>query len=197
MNKKQLKEKIKDLPASAGIAGLALLLSLAEGSTAALSEILEGPRRRMRRSLEKIKGTGNFWNYYDELKNAKENSLRTTLWRLEQKGLVEKEQKNKYQLTPKGLKIVKNFQAKEIKEEVWDGKWRLIMFDIPEKKRHSRDWLRWQLVVWDYKPLQKSVFIGKYPIEKELYSEFVGRGLKQFIRLMTIGDIDNEDLLNF
>ncbi len=196
MNKKQLKEKIKDLPTSAGIAGLALLLGLAERGTVAISEILEGPGRGMRRSLKKIEETKHFWDYYDELKNMKENSARTILWRLEKKGLVKKEQ-NKYQLTFKGVKIVKNFQAKKIKEDVWDGRWRLIMFDIPEKKRQSRDWLRWQLLIWDYKPLQKSVFIGKHPIERDVYLECVERRLKQFIRLMTIGDIDDEDFLNF
>lgn len=196
MNKKQLKEKIKDLPVNISVVGLALLLGLGKGGAVAVSEILKGPGRGMRRSLKKIEEAKGFWDYYDELKNLKESSARTTLWRLEKKGLVKKEQ-SKYQLTFRGTKIVKNFQTKEIKEEIWDGRWRLIMFDIPEKKRESRDWLRYQLLTWDYKPLQKSVFIGKHQIEKDLYSEFIERGLKQFVRLMIVGDIDDEDFLDF
>jgi len=195
MNKKQLKEKIKNLPINLSLAGLALLLGLAERGAAVTSEILAGPGRGLK-GYQKIIAMKDFWDYYDELKDLKQDSARTILWRLAKKGLVKKKEK-KYQLTFRGLKIVKAFQAKKIKEESWDGKWRLIMFDIPEKKREARDWLRWQLLVWDYKPLQKSVFIGKQPLERDLYSEFIERGLNQFIRLMTIRDIDDEDLLSF
>jgi len=196
MNKKQLKEKIKDLPANVGIIGLALLLGLAKSGAVALSEILEGPGRGMRRSLKRIEETKSFWDYYDELKGLKKNSARTILWRLEQKGLVKKKEGD-YKLTLQGFKVVKVFQKKEIKEQSWDGKWRLIMFDIPEKKREERIWLRFRLVVWDYKPIQKSVFIGKYPIEEDFYSEIIARGLNQFVRLITIGEIDDEEILNF
>lgn len=196
MDKKQLKEKIKDLPVNIGIVGLALLLGLGERGAVAVSEILEGPGRGLGRSLKRIERMKTFWDYYDELKDLKENSARTILWRLQKKGLVKKKEGH-YQLTLRGSKIVRIFQEKEMKEQPWDGKWRLIMFDIPEKKREERTWLRFQLFVWDYKSLQKSVFIGKQPIEEDLYSEIVGRGLGQFVRLITIGEIDDEEILKF
>jgi len=192
MNKKQLKEKIKDLPVNVSVIGWALLWEIGERRAIPLSEILKGLAERMGRSLRRTEKKGTFWDYYSELKNLKENSARTTLWRLEKNGLVKKEQR-KYQLTFKGLKIVKNFQVKAAREDIWDGRWRLVMFDIPEKKREERDWLRWQLLTWDYKPLQKSVFIGKHVIERDFYSECIERGLKDFIRLITIGEIDEEN----
>lgn len=196
MNKKQLKEKIKDLPVNIGIVGLALLLGLGERGAVAVSEILKGPGRGLRRSLKRMEKTKSFWDYYDELKDLKENSARTILWRLQKKGLVTKKEGH-YKLTLQGLKVVNIFQKKEIKEHQWDGKWRLIMFDIPEKRRDERHWLRFQLLIWDYRPLQKSVFIGKQPIEEDVYSEIIARGLNQFIRLITIGEIDDEEILNF
>jgi len=192
MNKKQLKEKIKDLPVNVSVIGWALLWEIGKRRAIPLSEILKGLAERMGRSLRRTEKKGTFWDYYSELKNLKENSARTTLWRLEKNGLVKKEQR-KYQLTFKGLKIVKNFQVKAAREDIWDGRWRLVMFDIPEKKREERDWLRWQLLTWDYKPLQKSVFIGKHVIERDFYSECIERGLKDFIRLITIGEIDEEN----
>ena len=169
MNKKQLKEKIKDLPVNIGIVGLALLLGLGERGAVAISEILEGPGRGLRRSLKRMEKTKSFWDYYDELKDLKKDSARTILWRLQKRGLVSKK-KSHYKLTLQGLKVVRIFQKKEIKEHQWDGKWRLIMFDIPEKRRDERRWLRFQLLIWDYRPIQKSVFIGKQPIEEDVYS---------------------------
>jgi hypothetical protein len=195
MNKKELRKKIKELPVNLGIVGLALVFGLAERGAAAVSEILEGPGRGMSRSLKRIEKTKNFWDYYDELKNLKENSARTILWRLQKKGLVKKEE-SRYRLTSQGFNIIKIFQKKEQPEELWDGKWRMIMFDIPEKRRDKRDWLRWQLTLLDYKPLQKSVFIGKQPIRKDLYEEFLEQKLNQYIRLITVGEIDDDEIFN-
>lgn len=197
MNKRQLKEKIKELPANISIIGMALLFSLAEGGVVALDEILKGPRQGLSKSYDRILRLKTFWDYYDELKDLKENSVRTILWRLQKKGLVKKKEK-KYCLTLEGSKIIKIFHTKKIKKtESWDGKWRIVMFDIPERKREWRDWLRWQLLIWEYKPLQKSVFIGKQALEEDFYSKIIEQGLNQFIKLITIGEIDDEDILKF
>jgi len=196
MNKKQLREKIKDLPVSVGIAGLALILGLGERGAAAMSEILAGPSRGIGRSYRRMSELRTFWDYYDELKDLKKNSARTILWRLEQKGLVKKKE-GQYKLTVQGFRVVKVFRKKEIKEQPWDGKWRLITFDIPEKKREQRIWLRSQLLVWDYKPIQKSVFIGKQPLEEDLYSEIMARRINHFVRLITVGEIDDDEILKF
>ena len=196
MNKKELRKKIKELPINLSIIGLALLLGLGERGIVAISEILKGPNRGMIRSLRRIERTKNFWDYYGELKNLKENSARTILWRLQKRGLIKKEESH-YKLTSEGFNIVKIFQKKEQSEELWDGKWRMIMFDIPEKKRKKRDWLRWQLLLLDYKPVQKSVFIGKQPIKKDLYEEFLKQKLNQYIRLIIIGEIDDDKIFNF
>ena len=195
MNKKQLKEKIKELPVDLSIAGFALLLGLAERGAVLFSEIFEGPSRGMMKSYRRISKMKNFWDYYDELKNLKQNSARTILWRLQKKGLIERS-KNSYKLTRLGLKTIRTFQERQ-SEKLWDGKWRLIMFDIPEKKREDRNWLRWQLVSLDYKPLQKSIFIGKQPMEEDFYEEMLIRKLNQCVRLMTIGEIDDEEFLEF
>ncbi len=194
MNKRELKNRIKELPINLGIGGLALIFSLAGRGAVAVSEILEGPKRGMRRSLKRIEETKDFWDYYDELKNIKQNSARTILWRLQKKGLVKREE-GRYRLTSQGLNIVKVFHKEKQRKEFWDGKWRIIMFDIPERKRESRNWLRWQLVSLDYKPLQKSVFIGKQPVAKDFYEEILIRKLDQYLHLMTVSEIDDDEFL--
>lgn len=194
MEKEQLKQVIKDLPGNASLAGMALLLGLAERGAIGLSEILAGTGRGLGKSYQRVMETKDFWDYYDELKNLKKESARTILWRLQKKGLVEKK-KSGFQITKLGLKTVKDFQEKE--EKQWDGKWRIIMFDIPEKKRESRNWLRWQLISLEYKPIQKSVFMGKSPLAEDFYEEILFRKLNDCIRLMTVGEVDDDEMLNF
>ena len=192
INKKQLKQKLKELPQNLSMASLALILSLAEGGASALSGILKGPREGIGKTYERILKLKSVQDYYEELKNLKENSARIILWRLEKKGLVAKKQKY-YQLTNLGLKVVKKIQ--KVIEQPWDGKWRIVMFDIPEKRRTERNWLRFQLVAFDYKPLQKSVFIGQKPLDEDFYKELLNRDLNQWVRLITVGEIDDEQIL--
>ncbi len=54
------------------------------------------------------------------------------------------------------------------KPAVWDGKWRLVLFDIPEQKRAARDALRLKLKDLGFKELQHSVHILPYPCKDEI-----------------------------
>src|SRR3989344_3863448 len=53
----------------------------------------------------------------------------------------------------------------EIKKEKWDGKWRVLIFDIPESLRFIRDQIRATLVAVGFKRLQDSVWIYPYNCE--------------------------------
>jgi len=50
----------------------------------------------------------------------------------------------------------------------WDGKWRIIVFDIPETKRLARDILRNKLRELGFIKIQNSVFVFPYPCQKEI-----------------------------
>lgn len=78
--------------------------------------------------------------------------------------------KKRLYLTSKGrVEIIKNiFKQKAMKEKKWDGKWRAIIFDIPETSKKDRDFLRRELAWIGFKELQKSVWLYPYEIEKEL-----------------------------
>jgi DNA-binding transcriptional regulator PaaX len=47
----------------------------------------------------------------------------------------------------------------------WDGKWRVIVFDISEKKRKLRDEIRGVFVRVGFKRLQDSVWVYPYDCE--------------------------------
>ncbi len=101
--------------------------------------------------------------------------LRRDLKRMQRQGLVvfqEKEGENvEVRLGRVGRNRAVEFKLDEIRLEkplVWDEKWRLVMFDIPNTKKLARDALRKRLRDWEMYPLQKSVFITPYPCEKEI-----------------------------
>jgi CRISPR-associated endonuclease Cas2 len=90
-----------------------------------------------------------------------------------QQGLIRKKEKGGqvyYELTPSGIKKVKIYQLKELSfdNRGWDGNWRVVIFDIPESQRGSRDKARRLMKSLGFFSLQKSVFVTPYKCEKEL-----------------------------
>jgi len=77
------------------------------------------------------------------------------------------ENKEKYfELTPKGHKYLKQKDKTKVvipRPNHWDGKWRIVIFDISEKLRASRDALRSKLAELGFFQIQKSVYV--YPFE--------------------------------
>ncbi|MDI6591840.1 MAG: hypothetical protein QME61_02825, partial [Patescibacteria group bacterium] len=87
---------------------------------------------------------------------------------LKRKGYV-KETKDGWELTPKGrVEIIKIILWKKLQIKKWDGKWRMIIFDIPEMSRRDRDFLRRELKWIGFVELQKSVWVFPYDMEKEI-----------------------------
>lgn len=74
----------------------------------------------------------------------------------------------------------------------WDGKWRLALFDIPEKGRWQRDTIRWALKCAGFHQLQKSVYVYPYEIPAEVIEYLNVAGLLPFIRFGRLDKIDND-----
>jgi DNA-binding PadR family transcriptional regulator len=76
------------------------------------------------------------------------------------------------ELTEKGKRKVKEIEFNELavkKPNSWDKKWRVVIFDIPDKyRRRSRDALRDKLKAIGFYQLQKSVWASPYPCESEI-----------------------------
>jgi DNA-binding transcriptional regulator PaaX len=87
---------------------------------------------------------------------------------LKARGYIKKTEKG-WELTPKGrIEIIKIILRKKLEMKKWDGKWRIIIFDIPELSRKDRDFLRRELKWIGFVELQKSVWIFPYDMEREL-----------------------------
>ncbi len=85
-----------------------------------------------------------------------------------------------YRLTDAGKqKIV--WESIEIKDEKWDGRWRIVIFDIPEKRKQARHLLRNSLKKWGFKPWQKSVWATKANCTEALRNFIKSVGIKDWV----------------
>jgi phenylacetic acid degradation operon negative regulatory protein len=56
----------------------------------------------------------------------------------------------------------------KINELKKDGRWRIVIFDIPQNKSYVRHILRTKLAEFSFYKLQRSVYISPYVCEKEI-----------------------------
>ncbi len=126
----------------------------------------------------------------EELKNTKFDKVR--LWlilhRLERQKDVEISEtaggETTVKLTEKGrvrfLKYKLEQMPQSFAKKNWDGRWRIIVFDVPEKERGKRDNFRNFLNSLKFYQLQESVYLAPYPCEKEIefLRQYYGLGKK-------------------
>lgn len=76
-----------------------------------------------------------------------------------------------YKLTRKGRDKYQNILLEELSIKTprnWDGKWRLVMFDLPTGMKKQRDELLRKLKELDFYMLQKSAWIHPFDCEKQI-----------------------------
>ncbi|MCL4363708.1 hypothetical protein M1328_00545 [Patescibacteria group bacterium] len=97
---------------------------------------------------------------------------RGTLSGLIKEGLISKgDKENHYQLTEKGFfSLCLEFPFFRFLKDQWDGKWRVISYEIPEKKREMRDRLRREMQGWGLGPWHRSFWLTPHPIITTLKS---------------------------
>lgn len=105
---------------------------------------------------------------------------------------IDKNGKRVYLINKGALELLK-YKIKQVKPE-WDKKWRIIIFDIPEKRRNQRDFLRKQLKWLGFRELHKSVWVFPYDIKKEIEDllticDFETEG---DVRILTVEKIESD-----
>lgn len=153
-----------------------------------------------------------YGHYYSEIedsaptsKEIKESAIKEAIRRLELSDYIKitkdklYKQKKKISLTKKGvLEFIRcSIEQKQQQRQKWDGKWRIIVFDVLENRRQIRDLLRNRLKWLGFKELQKSVWIFPYNIRGEIeqildvcHIDIIGD-----VRFLTVEKMnDDEDL---
>jgi len=94
-------------------------------------------------------------------------------------------------ITKKGLeKILKIALKKTEKKRRKDGKWIMVVFDIPERKRKLRDLFRENLQILGFKFFQKSTWVCPFDVLKELEGIIQPHGLEDYVRIFLIEEIE-------
>ncbi|MDP3245303.1 MAG: hypothetical protein Q8M83_06665 [bacterium] len=130
--------------------------------------------------------------------------LRQEVNRFKKRGWIEeaeKQGKKFLKLTRKGKLEALHKKLRTIKQSPkngWDGKWRLAIFDIPEKGRRERDAIRRVLKSVGFFQFQKSAYIYPYEIPGEVIAYLKDSNLIQFIRFARIDKLDDaEDIKKY
>ncbi len=142
--------------------------------------------------------------YYHAFCSHREKSFRTTVSRLEKKGLIQKVEDSEkfFILTPSGKKerdasLKKLSLNNKLKNEKWDGKWRIALFDIPEKQKSYRNFLRAELMAHGFIQFQKSAWISPFRASEELKNIIEEMGIDRWVKLVIVDLLSGEsEILN-
>ena len=165
-----------------------VLLALAGGAFLTLAMIAPGALIAAKPFIE--------WKKYDQRR------LRATLKRMQKQKLIElKETPNgetMVRITKKGEEKILKYKFQDLmipKPKKWDGIWRIVIFDIPNKRKMAREALREKLRELGFYKLQKSVFVYPYECENEI--EFIKAifNIQPHVLLIRAKEIDNEEFL--
>jgi DNA-binding transcriptional regulator PaaX len=109
-----------------------------------------------------------------------QNAVSSAIYRAKKKGYLVK--------LEEGLAITDKGKSRVSKRLIvqdpasWDGRWRIILFDIPEKKRATRNLFRRQLGELGFKQHQLSVWITPYDVTAELEELINDLHLEEFVK---------------
>ena len=135
----------------------------------------------LRRSYEKQKARTNFSKFINYLKANRYIKIK------------ELENKSAIALTPKGarkvLKIKLNTEREKAQKRK-DGKWQMVIFDIPEHKKKTRDIFRKYLRYLGYQPLQKSIWVCPFDVYEETKNLVENYFITPCVRFFLIEEVD-------
>jgi hypothetical protein len=171
-----------------------LLMFLAIGAVACGGAVLPG-------ILKAIKDFSDDKNWQNQFSKKK---MSNAFAYLKHKKLIEiivdDGKKTKVLLTNKGQKRVREYSIDtlEIKKPAkWDGKWRILIFDIPSKPKIynlAREALRGKIKELGFYQMQKSTWVYPYECEDELLFIAEAFEVQKHIEILTVEKMLHENL---
>jgi len=116
---------------------------------------------------------------------------------LKRAGLLEYLGKNQIVLTDKGIEKLNFIEIEKLKLSTRkkDGLWRVIIFDIPEIKKHARKILRGKLIEFNSYQLQKSVYVTPYVCEKEINEILKLLDISKYVQILLAKSLGSSESL--
>ncbi len=90
---------------------------------------------------------------------------------------------NTYRITLNGFyELCLKFPFFRFLRDKWDGKWRVLSYEIPEKKRELRDKLRREVAGWGLGPWHRSFWLTPHPIIENLRTLLAQKEEEQYVQ---------------
>lgn len=168
---------MKVILALAAVGGVLTLAAVAPGIMGAFAKSIAREKREKRERYNII------WQNFYRLKKSRALEL-----------VAEKDNELIYRLTENGKVKLKNFLLETLEitsPRRWDRKWRVVVFDIPEKFRSARRAIQRKMISMGFYPMQKSVFAHPFPCEAEI--EFLKNffNIKPYIDVLLVCEMPN------
>lgn len=178
MERRELRAKITDevLRLAAGGACLTLGL-LAPGSVVGLSKPLD-------RLLDKLD------------KRDREREMRQVVYRMKERGLLVGDYEHGLQLTAKARRRLAKVEIDALvlkPKKIWDGRWRIVVYDIPSSQQTARHQLQSNLLRYGCIMLQKSTWITPFPCRQDVAAIASQYKVDSYISFFEAINLDNAE----
>lgn len=165
-----------------------ILLLLAGAGFLAAAILLPGLPLALKPFLKEQKKT---WGHFNRRR------LKAEIKRLQRTGVIEEtaeEGEVLFRLTDRGKEKVMKYklEALSLQPGKWDGKWRLVVYDIPKGKKNQADAFRRLLKKLELLQLQKSVYLTPYPCKNEIEFLKTFYDIEDHVTLLTVSGIEHE-----
>lgn len=100
--------------------------------------------------------------------------------------------------TAAGSRFFRRYMLHKRRRELpgsWDGKWRLVSYDVPVGKNHERYQLRALLAEFGFYQLHKSVWVCPNAVGEEWWKLIVAYGLDRYCKVMVVDIIEGDEEL--
>lgn len=131
-------------------------------------------------------------------KRSRERELRRLTNYMKKQGLISGNYEHGLSITKAGRKRAQKADFDNLTVKVparWDGKWRLVMFDIPEHFKKGRNQLAYKLRLLGFRQLQKSVWIHPFECRQEITTVCVTYNISHFVTYIETDYIDHQEKL--
>jgi CRISPR-associated endonuclease Cas2 len=131
-------------------------------------------------------------------RRAQEREIARVLAYMRSKKLLAENYENGLEITTLGRLRLKRLEYDNLAilvPEVWDGQWRLVLFDIPEEQKRARRLFTDKIKQLGYRYLQQSVWVHPFESRREITLVAEKLDISRFVTYIITAHIDHEAVL--
>ncbi|MFA4975258.1 MAG: hypothetical protein WC839_02720 [Candidatus Paceibacterota bacterium] len=125
----------------------------------------------------------------------KDRKRRLTIFisKMKHDGLIENSENNKFTISSKGIdklsKLRNNLPTRFYEKKIEESSSIIISFDIPERLRRKRNWLREVIKNFGFKMVHQSVWVGKGKIPADFIKDLENLKILEFVEIFEISKL--------